>query len=209
MSERPPDARSRREWLRHIAVSLGMGAAANCTLAAQDAHRVHQAVAADKAAANGPYVPKALTPHEFATLQRLSDLIVPADEHSPGALAAGAAEFIDFLCSASDEMKRIYTGGLAWMDEAIRRRGDGESFLSAAPDRQAALLDAIAWRESAAAGMEPGVEFFEWARKMVADAFYTSPIGIRDLGYEGNRAMAEFHVPQEAVDYAIKRSPFA
>jgi hypothetical protein len=198
--------RSRREWLRHIAVSLTLGTAANCALSAQDAHHVHEAVAADKAV--GPYVPKALTAHEFATLQRLSDLILPADEHSPGALAAGAAEFIDFLCSASDEMKRIYTGGLGWMDDATRRRKDGETFLGATPNRQTALLDAIAWRESAPAGLEPGVEFFDWARKMVADAFYTSPIGIRDLGYQGNRAMSEFHVPQEAIVYAVKRSPF-
>jgi gluconate 2-dehydrogenase gamma chain len=201
--------RSRREWLRHIAVSLSLGTAGNYVLSAQDAHHLHEAVAADKAAANGPYLPKALTAHEFATLERLSDLILPADEHSPGALAAGAAEFIDFLCSASDEMKRIYTGGLGWLDEAIRRRNDGETFLGAAPERQTALLDAIAWREWAPTGMEAGVEFFDWARKMVADAFYTSPIGIRDLGYQGNRAMSEFHVPREAIDYAVKRSPFA
>src|SRR5208283_4623847 len=112
---------------RHIALSLSLGTAGSYVLSAQDAHHMHEAVAADKAA--GPYSPKALTAHEFATLQRLSDLIVPADEHSAGALAAGAAEFIDFLCSASDEMKRIYTGGLGWMDEAIRRRKDGETFL--------------------------------------------------------------------------------
>ncbi|MGP8244558.1 MAG: gluconate 2-dehydrogenase subunit 3 family protein [Bryobacteraceae bacterium] len=201
--------RSRREWLRHIAMSLSLGTAGSCVLSAQDAHRVHGAVAADKAAANGPYVPKALTAHEFATLERLSGLILPADEHSPGALAAGAAQFIDFLCSASDEMKRIYTGGLAWLDDAIRRRNDGETFVGAAPERQTALLDAIAWRGSAPGGMEAGVEFFDWARKMVADAFYTSPIGIRDLGYRGNRAVSEFHVPREAIEYAVKRSPFA
>ena len=200
--------RSRREWLRHIGVSLSLGTAANSVLTAQDAHHVHEAVAADEAVSKGPYLPKALTAHEFATLERLSDLILPADEHSPGALAAGAAEFIDFLCSASDEMKLIYTGGLGWLDGAIRRRNQGQTFLDAAPDRQTALLDAIAWRESAAAGMEAGVEFFGWARKMVADAFYTSPIGIRDLGYQGNRAMSEFHVPREAIDYAIERSPF-
>jgi hypothetical protein len=200
--------RSRREWLRQIALSLSLGTAASSVLAAQDAHHVHEAVAADKAASKGPYLPKALTAHEFATLERLSDLILPADQHSPGALAAGAAEFIDFLCSASDEMKRIYTGGLGWLDQAIRRRNEGETFLDATPDRQTALLDAIAWRESAAAGMEAGVEFFGWARKMVADAFYTSPIGIRDLGYQGNRAMSEFHVPPEAIDYAVERSPF-
>ena len=44
---------------------------------------------------------------------------------------------------------------------------------------------------------------------MVVDAYYTSPAGVKDLGYMGNGAMRVFSVPQEAVDYAIKRSPFA
>jgi hypothetical protein len=44
---------------------------------------------------------------------------------------------------------------------------------------------------------------------MVVDAYYTSPIGIKDLGYMGNSAMSQFSVPQEALEYALKRSPFA
>jgi hypothetical protein len=44
---------------------------------------------------------------------------------------------------------------------------------------------------------------------MVTDAYYTSPIGIKDIGYMGNTAVSEFHVPEEAVQYALKRSPFA
>jgi len=43
----------------------------------------------------------------------------------------------------------------------------------------------------------------------VADAYYTSPIGMRELGYMGNSAVAHFSVPQEAIDYAVKRSPLA
>jgi hypothetical protein len=43
----------------------------------------------------------------------------------------------------------------------------------------------------------------------VLDAYYTSPIGIKELGYMGNTAVSEFHVPEEALQYALKRSPFA
>jgi len=42
-----------------------------------------------------------------------------------------------------------------------------------------------------------------------ADAYYTSPIGMKELGYMGNGAMASFSVPKEAMDYAIRRSPLA
>lgn len=201
---------SRRDLLRHIGISLTLGTAGQYVLAAQDVQHVHQAVAQEKAAQNGHYTPKALTPHEYATLQRLSDLIIPADERSPGALAANAADFIDFLCSGSNEMKLIYTGGLAWLDEAMKHRYSGKDFLGAA-DQQTAMLDLIAYRENRAndPSLGPGIDFFTWARKMVSDAYYTSPIGIKELGYMGNTASTHFSVPQEAIDYAIKRSPFA
>ncbi|SPE43515.1 putative Tat pathway signal sequence domain-containing protein [Candidatus Sulfopaludibacter sp. SbA3] len=202
---------SRRDLLRHIGISLTMGTAGEYVLAAQDVQHVHQAVAQEKAAQKGRYMPKGLNAHEYATLQRLSDFIIPADEHSPGALAANAADFIDFLCSGSDEMKLIYTGGLAWLDEATRHRYGGKEFLGADPAQQTAMLDLIAYRENRRAdpSLGPGIDFFNWARKMIADAYYTSPIGIKDLGYMGNTAMTHFSVPQEAIDYAVKRSPFA
>jgi hypothetical protein len=42
---------------------------------------------------------------------------------------------------------------------------------------------------------------------MVVDAFYTSPMGVKDVGYMGNTAVAKFEVPQEVLDYVSKRSP--
>lgn len=202
---------SRRDLLRHIGISLAMGAGGEYVLAAQDVQHVHQAIADEKTAQKGRYTPKGLNAHEYATLQRLSALIVPADEHSPGALAANAADFLDFLCSGSNEMKRIYTGGLGWLDDAMRLKYKGRDFLTATPEEQTAMLDLIAYRENGREerSLAPGIEFFSWARKMVVDAYYTSPIGWKDLGYMGNTAMTHFSVPQEAIDYAIKRSPFA
>src|ERR1051325_2737888 len=110
---------TRRELLRQIGAAISLAAVGDI-LPAQEAQHVHQAVAHDKA--SGPYKPKGLTAHEYATLRRLADLIVPADEHSKGALEAGSADFIDFLCASSDEMKDIYTGGLAWLDGQMMRR---------------------------------------------------------------------------------------
>src|SRR5262245_26658641 len=124
------DLQSRRDLLRTIGAAL----AAQGALSAQQAEHVHQAVMQTKAA--GRYQPKALTAHEYATLQRLSALIMPADERSPGALEAGAADFIDFLCAASDDMKEIYTGGIGWIDEQMRHRYDGKEFITASPTNQ-------------------------------------------------------------------------
>src|SRR5438874_13481467 len=82
---------TRRELLRRIGVAVSVASGA-VLLTAQDAQHVHNAVAQDAAAQKGKYQPRALTAHEFATLERLAGLIIPADEHSRGALEAGAAD---------------------------------------------------------------------------------------------------------------------
>jgi gluconate 2-dehydrogenase gamma chain len=197
-----PGQYSRRQMMARMAAGL-------TAVAAADAQHVHDQVAQEKTAAKGPYKPKALTAHEYATAQKLSDLIIPADEHSPGALAANSAEFIDFLCNAADEMKNIWTGGILWLDEEMQRRYNGKMFLDAAPAQQTAMLDLIAFRKNRSPELNPGIDFFAFCRRLVADAYYTHPIGIKEVGYMGNGMMASFSVPKEALDYAMKRSGLA
>lgn len=193
---------SRRRLLYEAAAATLSG-----TLSVEAAQHVHHTVAQQRRAARGPYKPKHFNPHEWRTLARLTDLILPADEHSPGALAAGAAEFIDLLCSQNAELAAIYTGGLAWLDREMDRRC-GKNFADASAEQQTALLDLIAYRKNESPELAPGIRFFDWLRKMTVDAYYTSKVGIADLGYKGNVGMTEFKVPEEAIQYALRRSPF-
>ena len=124
----------------------------------------------------------------------------------PGASKGQAAEFIDLLSSQNPEMAAIYTGGLAWLDHYMERRVK-TSFLEAAPADQAALLDQIAYRRNSTRDVAAGIRFFDWARKMTVDAYYTSAAGIEELGYLGNKSVAEFKVPQQAIDFVLERSP--
>lgn len=191
---------SRRDLLRNLAFSASMGA-----LSAEAAQHVHRIAAEEKEAAGGVYPPKCFNTHEYATLRKLTGLIIPAGENSQGAEAAGAPEFIDLLASHNDELAAIFTGGLAWLDRETERRHSAR-FLDAEPGQCAAVLDLIAWRKNDSAELGPGIRFFEWARKMTVDAYYTSRVGIDDLGYQGNSAVSEFSVPEEALQYALKRS---
>jgi gluconate 2-dehydrogenase gamma chain len=200
---------SRRDLLKTLGSSMILTAGGVGVLPPVLAQHVHSAVMEIKSLDGGVnYQPKYLTKHEFATMRRLSEIIVPADEHSKGALDAGAAEYIDFLCSRSQEFAEIFTGGLGWLDGAMQKRYQS-TFVDAKPDQQTAMLDLIAYRKNASAELGPGIAFFRWARNVVVDAYYTSPVGIADLGYMGNTAVSQFSVPKEALDYALKRSPFA
>jgi hypothetical protein len=188
---------SRRDVLAKIAAAAMVG-----PVGLEAAQHVHEAAAAAATTAGGVYKPKGLTQHEFDTLKTLCEIIVP------GASKGGAAEFIDLLSSQNPDMSAIYTGGLAWLDEAMKRQYHMD-FLTAAAQQKTEMLDRIAYRKNRTPELAPGITFFNWARRMTVDAYYTSAAGIKDVGYMGNRAIKEFKVPQEAIDYAIKRSPFA
>ena len=158
------------------------------------------------AATGGSYTPKALSAHQYRTLERLTDLIIPVENGAPGALAAGAAAWIDMLVSENDQLKSHYTTGLTWLDTAMKTRGAAD-FVSAAPAEQTALLDLIAYRRNqTTADLAPGIQFFALARRMTVDAFYTSEIGIRDIDYRGNSPMGSYPAPTEAIAYALRKS---
>jgi gluconate 2-dehydrogenase gamma chain len=202
MSERTDDL-SRRELLRTVGASITLATAGVQVVSAQGAQHVHQAVADEKS--TGPYKPKCFTAHQYDTLRKLADYIIPPDGNSKGALDAGAPEFIDFLCSRNDELAAIYTGGMAWLDHEMIRRYAAD-FFTAKPEQQSAVLDLIAYRKNESPELGPGIHFFNWARNMTVDAYYTSKAGMDELGYMGNTVRTEFSVPVEAIEYAIKRS---
>jgi hypothetical protein len=188
---------SRRDVLTKIAAAAMVG-----PVGLEAAQHVHEAAAAAATTAGGVYKPKALTQHEFDTLKTLCEIIVP------NASKGGAAEFVDILSSQNPDMLAIYTGGLAWLDEAMKHRYHVD-FLTATAQQKTEMLDRIAYRKNRTPELAPGITFFNWARRMTVDAYYTSAAGIKEVGFMGNRAIKEFKVPQEAIDYAIKRSPFA
>jgi gluconate 2-dehydrogenase gamma chain len=192
---------TRRDALRRLALVLTATGVVD-RVAAQE---VHQMTSQAQAAAGGAYTPKGLSPHEYRTLERLTDLIIPVEKGAPGAVAAGAAAWIDMLVSESDELKATYKTGLAWLDTTMKQRG-AEDFLTASPGDQTKLLDQIAFRRNMTPELAPGIQFFTWARRMTVDAFYTSEIGIRDIDYRGNTALVSYPAPTEAIAYALKRS---
>ncbi len=187
---------------RNILVQIAGTAAVLGTVSEAEAQHVHNETAAAKPAAAGTYKAKAFNAAEEKNLRVLLELACPG-----AASKGGAFEFIDLLSSNNAELKAIFTGGLAWTDrECEKRFGNPNGFAALKADEQTKLLDLIAYRESFAqdSTLGPGIKFFEWARRMAVDAYYTSPAGIRELGYKGNKGMADFKVPQASMDHAIK-----
>jgi len=125
-------------------------------------------------------------------VDELSELIIPADDHSPGARAAKAAEYIDERLAESweEETKRRWREGLKLIDR-ISNEMSGRSFMQASQEQRVALLERIARNEANPQQAEE--KFFVELKSRVAHAYYTSKIGIHnELEYKGNTYLREF-----------------
>jgi len=184
---------SRRDMLRNIAVGATAGSVLQM-IPAKAAQLAHEMIQKEKAASpTGKYAPKFFRAHQYQTLLFLCDAILPKDAISGGAVEAGAPEFIDLLTSENEEYQSRLGGGLMWLDNFCIDRYD-HPFLECARDQQKEVLDLIAYRKNADndATLRQGIAFFAKLRLMTCDGFYTSKIGIEDLRYIGNTALAAF-----------------
>jgi hypothetical protein len=132
--------------------------------------------------------PKFFRPEETRTLEALSETIIPADDHSPGAKAARVWEYIDEIVADADEgTKDLWTQGLASL-KGMAEREHGKSFEDCTVDQQVALVQKISANEENPA--RPEERFFAAAKRATIDGYYTSSIGIhQDLQYQGNTAL--------------------
>lgn len=147
--------------------------------------------AREAAGPGAKYAPKFFTSAEWRTVGALADLIVPRDERSGSATEAGVPEFIDFVMTEYPDHQVPVRGGLAWLERECRARY-GKGFADCAAPEQTALLDGIAWPKRAAPELSQGVAFFSRFRDLVLSGFWSSQVGVEDLGYLGNRFVAEW-----------------
>jgi hypothetical protein len=139
-----------------------------------------------------PTLPRFFTREEFTMVDELSELIIPADEHSPGARAAKVAAYIDQrLAEALEgEGKQEWREGLKLINR-ISSEMSNRSFMQASKVQRVALLERIAQNETDP--QKPEEKFFALLKSSVAYAYYTSKIGIHEeLEYKGNTYLREF-----------------
>lgn len=143
-------------------------------------------------------------PHEMATITVLVDIIIPRDDVSGSASDAKVPDFIEFMAKDRPEHQIPLRGGLKWLDVQSSKRFN-KVFTDCSASQQIEIVDDIAFPEQAKPGMEQGVAFFNLVRNLTATGFFTSEMGIKDLGYVGNRPNQWDGVPQEVLDqYGIK-----
>jgi hypothetical protein len=145
----------------------------------------------------GPW-PLTLNDSGRAIATALADLIIPADDVSPAASKVGVVEFIDEWISAPYPQQRadraIVLPGLEWLEaESGKRFGKGFAAINDA--QRASIADDICFQGRAASQFEAAAKFFAKFRDLTAGGFYTTPIGMKDIGYTGNVPLTSFDGP--------------
>ncbi|MBL7730248.1 MAG: gluconate 2-dehydrogenase subunit 3 family protein [Chitinophagaceae bacterium] len=141
---------------------------------------------------------KFFTPHEFATISVLCDIIIPKDEVSGSASEAKVPEFIEFIVHDMPGHQVPLKGGLRWLDLQCLKRYN-KDFRDCTSQEQLAIVDEIAYPKKAKPEMSQGVKFFSLMRDLTATGFYTSEIGLKDVGYIGNKPTQWNGVPTDVL----------
>jgi gluconate 2-dehydrogenase gamma chain len=181
----------RREAIKSVAVGVGVVSSLpilnNGVSAQVHQHHVVAPIVADTATK----APAFFNKNQFATITELASLIIPTDE-TPGAREAKVNEYIDLIVGESAfDVQKIFLDGLAWLDKASKDRHK-KNFVGLSNAQQVGLLTEISKIKNPAPHEATQAKFFKAIKDMTIDGFYTSKIGIEELGYVGNTVLDEF-----------------
>lgn len=141
---------------------------------------------------------KFFTPHEMATITVLGDIIIPKDDKSGNASDAKVPEFIEFIVKDIPEHQVPMRGGLRWLDLQMLNLYSNP-FIDCTADQQLKVVTEIAYPAKAKPEMQQGVAFFNRIRSLTATGFFTSKMGLDDIGYVGNRPNQWNGVPDDVL----------
>ena len=148
------------------------------------------------------------TTGELATITVLADIIIPKDEKSGSASDAGVPAFIEFIVKDMPDHQVPMRGGLRWLDVTCLKRHE-KSFVDCSKEQQLQLIDEIAYPALAKPEMQPGVTFFNRMRSLTASGFFSSKMGMEDIGYVGNRPNKWEGVPADDIKkYGLEDAKF-
>lgn len=140
-------------------------------------------------------------PHELETLTVLSLLILPPHPEFGGPIESEVPEFMEFMAKDIPELQGTLRGGLMWLDHKSNT-DYGLEFKLADPSQQKTIMDAIAFYNDSVPMSQQALEiqFFSLVRNLTVSGYYTSKVGIAELGYKGNVPNVWDGVPQDVLD---------
>lgn len=146
----------------------------------------------------GDFWPLTFKENERDTAAALADVILPADDRSPAASSLGVVDVIDEFVSSpyqtTASFKTAIPEGLRWLNKESQKRFEAE-FRDLTDDQKHAICDDVCLVAKAKPDYKAAAEFFTLFRALTMVAFYTTPEGMKDVGYIGNVPLPAFEGP--------------
>lgn len=181
----------RRQWLKTSATMIGASLLPASPVPAE-VPQMQTTAKAPPPHAHETHAERFFTPEQRALVEELTETIIPADDHSGGAKAAGVTEVIDKRLRETydDSDRTTWREGLRLI-EVMSQHYNGKSFVKSSQDERIAMLTVLS-DHSHMVDM-PEVKFFNSLKQYTVLAYYTSKVGIHDdLQYKGNRVIQEY-----------------
>jgi hypothetical protein len=150
----------------------------------------------------GDFWPLTMTEKQRAAAGALCAVIFPGDADTKNAAELNVHDFIDEWISAPYEEqiadRPVILEGLGWIDEESQRRF-GADFADLEDSQQRAICDDICYAPEAKPEFATAATFFSRFRNLAAGGFYTTPEGMRSIGYIGNVPLTSFEGPPPEI----------
>ena len=151
---------------------------------------------------SGDLWPLTMTDAQRTTAAALCDVIIPEDAKSPSASALHVHDFIDeWISSPYPDQQRdrpIVLDGLAWLEAESQKRFQS-GFSNLVRKQQTSICDDICYVPNAKPEFRKAAQFFKKFRDLTSGGFYTTPQGMKDIGYVGNVPLDKFEGPPPEV----------
>lgn len=135
---------------------------------------------------------------EMQRITRLANLILPP--HENGSIEeAEVPGFIEFIVKDIPSLQAPMRSGLVWIEKEAKQRFD-ETFIGCSEADQKSLLDDIAFEIDGLEKQPEEIVFFALIRNLVMTGYFTSAVGIKDLGYQGNSPNVWDGIPEEVLE---------
>jgi hypothetical protein len=135
--------------------------------------------------------------NEMKLITRLANLILPP--HENGSIEeAEVPGFIEFIAKDIPSLQKPLKTGLKWLEQESKQQF-GKAFLDCIETQQKSILDFIAYELEDVEEQPDGIVFFSLMRDLVVTGYFTSAVGLKDLGYQGNSPNVWNGVPDEVL----------
>ena len=135
--------------------------------------------------------------HQMKLIGRLADLILPPHDNG-STTEAEVPGFIEFIAKDIPSLQSPLKSGLKWLEEESNKQFQG-SFLDISEGDQKSILDDIAFQVEGVEKQPDGIAFFSLIRDLVITGYFTSEVGLKDLGYKGNTPNVWDGIPEDVL----------